>query len=115
MQQEYTQKEIIFDKQYNKLFIPLLSKPTLSLTFNDTSWPSLISHVTSSSIVVKRPMSKFEMLQLQCKSLTTITNRLEVRVEDQEALLKAKVYVSIHQKNAFKVVKLKATKKCGVI
>jgi hypothetical protein len=36
-------------------------------------------------------------------------------VEDQEAYLRAKVYVSIHQKNAFKVVKLKVAKKSGVI
>jgi hypothetical protein len=47
---------------------------------------------------LEHPMTKSEMLQSQSKSLATIANKLKASMEDQKALLKAKVDVSIENK-----------------
>jgi len=44
-------------------------------------------------------MTKSKMLQSQSKSLATIASNLKANVEDQEALLRAKVDVSIEKKS----------------
>jgi hypothetical protein len=51
---------------------------------------------------------------LQSKSLATITSKQESFVKDWEALLRAKVDVSI-KKKAFKIDNLKIVKECEVI
>jgi hypothetical protein len=62
----------------------------------------------------KHPMTEFEMLQSQSKSLAAITSNLKASVEDREALLRAKVNVSI-KKNDFKIGNLKVALECDVI
>jgi hypothetical protein len=47
---------------------------------------------------LEHPITKFEMLQSQSKSLATIASNLEANVEDREALLRTKVDVSIERK-----------------
>ncbi len=43
----------------------------------------------------EHPMTKYEMLQSQSKSLATIASNLEVKVEDRKALLRTKVDFNI--------------------
>jgi hypothetical protein len=47
---------------------------------------------------LEHPMTKFEMLKSQSKSLAIIARNVKASVEDREALLKAKVDVSIERK-----------------
>jgi hypothetical protein len=62
----------------------------------------------------EHPMTKSEMLQSQSKSMATIVNNLEANVEDREAMLRAKVDVSI-EKKVFNIGNLRVARKCGVI
>jgi hypothetical protein len=66
--------------------------------YNET--PRLSSRPATLPLVptFERPMTKFEMLQSQSKSLATIANNLKANVEDRKTMLRAKVDVSIEKK-----------------
>jgi len=68
---------------------------------NETPRLSLIPATLPLVPTFERPMTKSKMLQSQPKSLATITSNLKANVEDQKALLRAKVDVGI-QKKSFK-------------
>jgi hypothetical protein len=48
--------------------------------------------------ILEHPMTKFEMLQSQSKSMAVIVSNLKANVEDQKALLRTEVDVSIEKK-----------------
>ncbi len=91
---------------------------TSSLALHSFCRPSCSHSLTSNGInaftktALNRPMTKTKILQ--SKSLATITSKQESFVKDWEALLRAKVDVSI-KKKAFKIDNLKIVKECEVI
>ncbi len=93
---------------------PPISTHNLSPMFNETHGPSSRLVTPPPIPTFEHPMTKFEMLQSQSKTMVTIASNLEANVEDRKALLIAKANVSI-EKNVFKIRNLRVAQECDVI